>query len=157
MFWSQLFLSYSVVIQMIYTKKVDWWRLAAPPAFAVSLFKTGHHINQKAEQQAASAAAASFAALTITKNPMVAQIDPQALRMLEWLRSHISDHSFMVLLVDQTRDDWNGVLPRWFDDLYRQHLHSRQVRNRFGFFLQESSMAQLQFIMRDHGPSALGR
>ena len=137
----------------IYTKKVDWWRLAAPPAFAVSLFKTGHHINQKAEQQAASAAASSAASIQNHQNPMVAQIDPQALRMLEWLRSHISDHSFMVLLVDQTRDDWNGVLPRWFDDLYRQHLHSRQVRNRFGFFLQE----QLQFIMWDHGPSALGR
>ena len=89
---------------------------------------------------------------------MVAQIDPQALRILEWLLSQFSDHSLMVLLVDQTRDDWNGVPPRWLDDLYRQQLHSRrQVRNRFGFFLEEHSLAQFQFIMQDHGPSALGR
>ena len=72
---------------------------------------------------------------------MVAQINGQALRLLQWLLCHISDHSLMVLLVDQTRD-WNGVPPGgWLDDLYRQH----QVRNRFGYILQQS-MAQFRFI-----------
>ena len=57
----------------------------------------------------------------------------------------------MVLLVDQTTKDWDGAPPGWLLDLYWQqrNLDLSQVRNRFGLFLQEHSMAQFQFIMRD--------
>ena len=64
----------------------------------------------------------------------------------------------MVLLLDQTTSDWDGELPGWLLDLYWQqrNLELSQVRNRFGFFLRENTMAQFyrQFT-RDHGPSDL--
>ena len=82
---------------------------------------------------------------------MVNAIDHNLHRYLEWLFSHSTDHSLMVLLVDQTTSDWDRALLGWLLDLYWQirNLEFSRVRNRFGFFLQEHSMAQLQFIMRD--------
>ena len=64
----------------------------------------------------------------------------------------------MVLLVDQTTSDWDGEPPGWLLDLYWQqrNLELSRLRNRFGFFLRENSMAQLsRHFTRDHRPSDL--
>mgnify|MGYP006917956163 CR=1 FL=1 len=76
---------------------------------------------------------------------MVNSIDHNLHRYLEWLFIHSTDHSLMVLLVDQTTSDWDGEPPGWLLDLYWQQRNlelSQVIRNRFGFFLRENTMAQ---------------
>ena len=85
---------------------------------------------------------------------MVTSIDHNLHRYLEWLFSHSTDHSLMVLLVDQTTSDWDGARPGWLLDLYWQqrNLELSRVRNRYGFFLHGSLR---QFTLDHHRPSDL--
>ena len=66
MFWSQLFLSYSVVIQMIYTKKwIDWWRLlllllSACPKLVITSIREQQQQTASSKQQAARSSSSFF-------------------------------------------------------------------------------------------------
>ena len=85
---------------------------------------------------------------------MVNPMDPNLYPYLQWLFSHSTDHSLMVLLVDQTTSDWDGARPGWLLGLYWQqrNLELSRVRNRFGFFLHGSLR---QFTLDHHRPSDL--
>ena len=85
---------------------------------------------------------------------MVNQMDQNLYPYLQWLFSHSTDHSLMVLLVDQTTSDWDGAPPGWLLDLYWQqrNLELSRVRNRYGFFLHGSLR---QFTLDHHRPSDL--
>ena len=85
---------------------------------------------------------------------MVNQMDQNLYPYLQWLFSHSTDHSLMVLLVDQTTRDWDGAPPGWLVDFLLQirNLEFFRVRNRFGF----PSVAELsRYFTRDHRPSDL--
>ena len=91
---------------------------------------------------------------------MVNPMDPNLYPYLQWLFSHSTDHSLMVLLVDQTTKDWDGAPPGWLLDLYWQqrNLELSRVRNRFGFFFLGEHTIMAQFyrqFTRDHRPSDL--